>query len=103
MSKTVATELEKAKDLIAGLTKQKELVKGKGLDEKYVKELETISKELLQFDTELDKNREIMSKQVEQTRNKLAELKEKMLVARKTVKSNFPQEKWLEFGVRDKR
>lgn len=103
MSKTISEQVVKAQTLVSGLRKQWDLVKGKGLDDKYLKELEEGGKELQACDEAVEKIRMELHERIKETNEKLIALKEKMLVARKTVKMNFSQEQWVKFGVTDKR
>ncbi|MBQ8044842.1 MAG: hypothetical protein IJ269_00650 [Bacteroidales bacterium] len=103
MSITISNEVAKAQFLAEGLRKKIELVKNKGLDEAFISQLEASYQELKTCDEELEAYKKELRERVKENNAKLADLKAKMLIARKTVKANYAQVEWIEFGVQDKK
>lgn len=103
MSITISNEIAKAQFLAEGLRKKIDLVRGKGLDETFICKLETSYQELKTCDEELEAYKKELRERVKENNAKLADLKAQMLIARKTVKANFAQVEWIEFGVQDKK
>lgn len=103
MSKTITMQIEKTATLIDGLRKNLQDVKVLGLDENFIDQMEVYEKELKLSDEELDKLRDDVHARVEATNEKLRLLKEETQKARLTIRNNFPQEKWLKYGLTDKR
>ena len=103
MSITISNEVAKAQFLAEGLRKKIELIKNKGLDEAFISQLEASYQELKTRDIELEAYKKELRERVKENNAKLADLKAQMLIARKTVKANYAQVEWIEFGVQDKK
>lgn len=103
MAKVYAEQVEKAKVLVAGLRKNFDAVKNRGISREQIDTLDALSKEAEQMNAEVEALREEVRQKATKANRKLFEMKNQMMVAKKTVKSNFTPYKWPEFGVMDKR
>lgn len=103
MSKTIATQIEKATTLVVGLRKYAAIVEEKGIKAETVNQIEAYCKELQVYDLELDKLREEVHARVQITNEKLAQMKDEMQRIRMIIRNNYPQEEWINYGVLDKK
>ncbi len=103
MSKTYLDQIEKAKMLVEGLKKNYEQVKGYGVRQEELTELEVVIAEGEKLNAEVERLRAETSEMVANANGKLAEVKAKMAEWKHMVKLNFNIEQWQNFGVMDKR
>lgn len=103
MAKTNKDQIEKTELFIDGLRKNFELVADKGITTQAIDEMETLSKKLAAQDEKVETMREELSKEVNEAREQLIDLRDKYRQTRQIVKLNFSQEKWEKFGLPDKR
>lgn len=103
MSKTHVEQVQKALMLVAGLRKNVELVKNRGINNEQIRELEQMANELGTMDKELDNLRLEVSQKTKKANQKLMEMKGKMIDLKKIVKHYFDSSRWKDFGVQDKR
>ena len=101
MAKVYAEQIEKAKVLVAGLRKNFDAVKNRGISREQIDVLDALTKETERMNAEVEALREEVRQKT--ASRKLFEMKHQMMVAKKTVKTNFTPYKWPEFGVMDKR
>lgn len=103
MAKVYAEQIEKAKVLVAGLRKNFDAVKNRGISREQIDVLDALTKETERMNAEVEALREEVRQKTAKASRKLFEMKNQMMVAKKTVKNNFTPYKWPEFGVMDKR
>lgn len=103
MAKTNRDQIEKTELFIDGLRKNYELVADKGITTQVIDEMEALSKKLAAQDQKVETMREELSKEVNEAREQLIDLRDKYRKTRQIVKLNFSQEKWQKFGLPDKR
>ncbi len=103
MSKTYLDQMDKAKSLVAGLKKNYEQVKIYGIDFDELSELENVIAEGEKLNSEVERLRSEVSAIVSQANQKLDAVKDKTVGMKRIVKQNFEIEKWIDFGVMDKR
>lgn len=103
MSKIHTEQVQKALMLVAGLRKNIELVRDKGIDNEQIMKLEQMANELEIMDQELDKMRLEVSLKAKKANQKLVETKESIIGLKKIIKSSFDSTQWKDFGVQDKR
>lgn len=103
MSKIIAEQIEKTRALVAGLRSQINLVRNKGVDVEFINQLEADNKQLLVLDAELDKMRDAIYAKTRETNQVLLGVKNRVQSIKKMIKGNFTQEKWIDFGIADKR
>jgi len=102
MSKTVEIQIEKSRNLIEGLRKHLSGIGG-GVTNDEVSEMEQTLKELEAINAEVDRLREELSPKVKHMNAVMARVKDAFADKKKTLKGYYPQERWAEFGVPDKR
>lgn len=103
MSITILNEIDKAKVLVDGMRKNLDKAKQLGIDAPALDRLEKAFTDLKIKDDELDALRRRATLKVKENNELLADMKEQMLLMRKAVKQNYPQQEWMSFGVQDKR
>ena len=102
MSKTVEIQIEKSRNLIEGLRKHLSGIGG-GVTNDEVSEMEQTLKELEAINAEVNRLREELSPKVKHMNAVMARVKDAFADKKKTLKGYYPQERWAEFGVPDKR
>lgn len=104
MSKVYAEQVKKAQFLTTGLKKNLVIVKNRcGITQEQIQRLEATARDAELMNLELEKLREEVSQKAAKANRTLIELKNQMMIAKKAVKTNFDSQKWMEFGVTDKR
>lgn len=103
MSKTVEIQIEKSRNLICGLRKHLESGVGGGVTPSEIDEMEAKLKELDAINQECDRLRAELAPKVKEMNRVLDEVKSVYANEKKTLKGYYPQEKWIEYGIPDKR
>lgn len=103
MSKTYSDQVTKAQMLVAGLKKNYNLVKERGISSELIAQLEEAAKEAELMNKEVEELRAEVSIKASKANKKLTEIKNNMLNAKQIIKRCFEQEQWIHFGVTDKR
>ncbi len=103
MSKIISEQIGKTRALVSGLRSQINLVRNKGIDAEFINQLEADNKKLAMLDAELDKMRDAVFAKTRETNQLLVSVKSRVQSTKKTVKGNFTQERWIDFGIADKR
>lgn len=103
MSKTVEIQIEKSRNLISGLRKHLDSGVGGGITPSEINEMEAKLKELAAINEECDRLRAELSPKVKEMNRMLEEVKTVYSSEKKTLKGYYPQEKWQEYGIPDKR
>lgn len=103
MSKTVEIQIEKSRNLINGLRKHLESGVGDGVTPSEIDEMEAKLKELDAINQECDRLRAELAPKVKEMNRVLDEVKSVYANEKKTLKGYYPQEKWIEYGIPDKR
>ena len=85
MSKTIELQIEKSRVLIEGLNSNIAELRSKGIND------------------ECDALREKLSGKVKEMNEVLKRVKDSFADHKRIVKSNYPQERWINYGVQDKR
>lgn len=102
MSKTVEIQIEKSRNLVDGLRKHLQGIGG-GVTNEEISAMEQAIGELAAANAEVDCLREELSPKVKQMNAVLARVKEAYADKKKTLKGYYPQERWIDYGVPDKR
>lgn len=89
--------------MITGLRVQISRVSRRGIEEEFVKNLESNMNEARKLDTEQEKLKADLKKKTVQLDGLVAVLNKLMDEAKRVVKLEFNQEEWKEFGISDKR
>ena len=103
MSKTIEIQIEKSQGLIAGLRKH---VSERGEQGVRTQEIDAMEKALRQLEAanaEVDRLREELSPKVKHMNEVLATVKAAYADTKKTLKGFYPQERWNDYGIPDKR
>ena len=95
MSKTVEIQIEKSRGLVEGLRRHVKEMGERGVTNDEINAMEQAVKELEAVNAEVDSIREQLTPTV-------AKLKVAM-DRKKTLKGYYPQERWMDYGVPDKR
>lgn len=103
MSKTISDQIEKTELLINGLRKNLNLIADKGIDAHSIDEMEALSKKLAEQNKKVETLRVEVAKEAKKAREQYDELRAKFGSVKRILKLSFPQEKWQNLGVFDKR
>jgi actin-like ATPase involved in cell morphogenesis len=103
MSKVYADQVAKAQFLVAGLKKNFELVSPRGISKGQIERLQAAAKEAAEMNQKVEALREEVRMKAAIANKKLTEVKNGMTNAKQIVKRCFEQERWIDFGVTDKR
>ena len=102
MSKTVELQIEKSRHLIEGLRKHLNGMGG-GVTSDEINSMEQSLKELEAANADIDRLREELTPKVKHMNEVLARVKEAYAAKKKTLKQYYPQERWADYGIPDKR
>ena len=103
MSKVYSEQVQKAQMLAAGLRKNYELVKNRGISSEQIAQMEKDAKEAARMNEEVEVLRAEVGAKAARANKKLTDLKNNMQNAKQIIKRCFDQEQWQDFGVMDKR
>lgn len=103
MSKTVDSQIEKSKFLIQGLRNNLEIVKGFGFTAKQLDDMERQLDDLAKASEETEAAYAVLDEKRQKMNAILDSAKDIFTEKKKVIKANYPQEKWINFGVQDKR
>lgn len=103
MSKTYSDQMDKAKVLIAGLRKNYEQIKDRGISLNELSMLEKAIGEGEKLNKEVERLRSETSEMSTQANRKLITVKDKSLELKRIVKRHIDIDHWNDFGVMDKR
>lgn len=102
MSKTVELQIEKSRNLVEGLRKHLNGIGG-GVTNDEINAMEQAIRELEAINAEVERLREELTPKVKQMNEKMASVKASYAEKKKTLKGYYPQERWIEYGIPDKR
>ena len=102
MSKTVELQIEKSRNLVEGLRKHLNGIGG-GVTNDEINVLEQAIRELEAINAEVERLRGELTPKVKQMNEKMALVKASYAEKKKTLKGYYPQERWVEYGIPDKR
>ncbi len=102
MSKTVEIQIEKSRRLVEGLRKHLAGIGG-GVTNDEISSMEQWLKELETANAEVDRLREELAPKVKRMNEVLARVKGAYADKKKTLKGYYPQERWADYGIPDKR
>ena len=103
MSKTVEIQIEKSRGLIEGLRRHVKEMGERGVSNKEIDEMEQAVKELQAANAEVERLRMELAPKVKNLNNVMDRVKEAYAEKKKTLKGYYPQERWMDYGVPDKR
>ena len=103
MSKTIDLQIEKSQVLIEGLNNNIAELGSKGI---YAEKLTVMSNDLAtlkKMNNECDALREELAGRVKQMNAVLKCVKDDFAAHKRIIKCTYPQERWINYGVQDKR
>lgn len=102
MSKTIEIQVEKSNNLIQGLRK---LLSegGTGITATELSQMEKEVKALAAASDECERLRAELAPKVRRMNEILADVKNKYVERKAIIKERFPQERWADYGLADKR
>jgi hypothetical protein len=103
MSKTIEVQIEKGRNLIEGLRKHVKETGERGISNTEIAQMERALEELATANKEVDRLREELQPKVKHMNDVLTTVKTSYAEAKKTLKGYYPQERWADYGVLDKR
>ena len=103
MSKTVEIQIEKSRGLVEGLRRHVKEMGERGVTNDEINALERAVKELETVNEEVDRIREQLTPTVARQKAAMDRVKEAYTEKKKTLKGYYPQERWMDYGVPDKR
>ena len=102
MSQTVELQIEKSRHLVEGLRKHLSGIGG-GVTNDEIGQMEQALKELESANAEVDRLREELTPKVKRMNEVLAGVKATYADKKNTLKGYYPQERWADYGIPDKR
>lgn len=103
MTKTIEIQLEKSRKLIQGMKRHISEMGESGVTNEVVAKFENDLAILEQQSAEVDKLREELNVKVRRMNETFATIKETHSETKKVIKGYHPQERWIDYGVPDKR
>ena len=103
MPKTVEIQIEKAHGLVEGLRRHVREMGERGVTNDEINALEQAVKELEVANAEVDSLREQLTPKVKDMKIAMDRVQEAYTESKKTLKGYYPQERWMDYGVPDKR
>ena len=103
MSKTIEAQIEKSRNLIEGLRRHVKEQGERGIATREINEMEQLVVQLTQANEEVDRLREELSPKVKKMNEILSAVKVTYGDTKKTLKGYYPQERWIDYGIPDKR
>ena len=103
MSKTVEIQIEKSRNLVEGLRRHVKEMGEHGVTNDEINAMEQAVKQLEAANAEVDRLREDLKPKVKVMNAVMNRVKEAYTEKKKTLKGYYPQERWMDYGVPDKR
>ncbi|OUO97646.1 hypothetical protein B5F38_09075 [Barnesiella sp. An22] len=103
MSKTFEQNAQKALTMVAGIRSHFQELSKLGIGTAAVDKLEAEASKAIEMIREVDALRAEVSEKLRKANVQLCEVKDQANVLRYLIKSGFPQEEWVKFGIMDKR
>ncbi|MBQ9230000.1 MAG: hypothetical protein IJ190_02355 [Prevotella sp.] len=103
MSKTVELQIEKGRNLVEGLRKHVREMGERGFSNSEIEKMEQSLNQLTAANEEVDRLREELQPKVKHMNEILTAVKTAYTESKKTLKGYYPQERWADYGIPDKR
>ena len=103
MSKTVEIQIEKSRSLVEGLRRHVSEMGERGVSNDEINAMEQAVKELEAVNAEVDSIREQLTPTLNRMKIVMNRVKEAYTEKKKTLKGYYPQERWMDYGIPDKR
>ena len=103
MAKTIEIQLEKSRTFVKGVKRHISEIGERGVTNEEVAKFENNLSILKQQSAEVDKIRAELSENVKHMNATFMTVKETYSETKKVIKGYYPQERWIDYGVPDKR
>ena len=103
MSKTTEIQIEKSRSLIEGLRLHVREMGERGVSNSEIEEMEKTVALLSEANAEVDRLREELTPKVKKMNDLMTLVKASYADSKKTLKGYYPQERWQDYGIPDKR
>ena len=103
MSKTVEIQIEKSRSLIEGLRRHVREMGERGISNTEINEMEKTVAMLTDANAEVDRLRAELTPKVKKMNDLMTIVKASYAESKKTLKGYYPQERWPDYGIPDKR
>ena len=102
MSKTIEIQIEKSRNLIEGLRKHLNGIGGSVTNDEIIG-MEQAVRELEVINSEVERLRQEIAPKVKHMNEVMASVKASYIEKKRILKGYYPQERWAEYGIPDKR
>ena len=103
MSKTVEIQIEKSRGLVEGLRRHVKEMGERGVTNGEINAMDQAIKELEAVNAEVDSIREQLTPAVSRLKVAMDRVKDAYAEKKKALKGYYPQERWMDYGIPDKR
>lgn len=103
MSKTVETQIDKCRRLIAGASGRIDELNKLGVCESQLSDLDANLSRLAAMSSDCEAVREQLHDKIAAMHQVLDDVKASFLSIKGTIKQNYPQEEWTKWGIDDRR
>ena len=103
MSKTTEVQIEKSRNLIEGLRRHVREMGERGISNTEINEMEKTVAMLTDANAEDDRLRAELTPKVKKMNDLMTIVKASYAESKKTLKGYYPQERWPDYGIPDKR
>ena len=103
MSKTTEIQIEKSRNLIEGLRRHVKEMGERAISTSKINEMESVISQLAEVNAEVDSLREQLNPKVKKMNNLMTIVKAAYAESKKSLKGYYPQERWADYGIPDKR
>ena len=103
MSKTTEIQIEKSRNLIEGLRRHVREMGERGVSNSEIDQMEKTVALLSEANAEVDRLREELTPKVKKMNDRMTLVKASYAETKKTLKGYYPQERWPDYGIPDKR
>ena len=103
MSKTAEVQIEKSRNLIEGLRRHVREMGERGISNTEINEMEKTVAMLTDANAEVDRLRAELTPKVKKMNDLMTIVKASYAESKKTLKGYYPQERWPDYGIPDKR
>lgn len=103
MSKTTEIQIEKSRNLIEGLRRHVREMGERGISTSEIDNMEKTLAMLTEANAEVDRLREELNPKVKKMNDLMTIVKAAYADSKKTLKGYYPQERWQDYGIPDKR
>ena len=103
MSKTTEIQIEKSRSLIEGLRRHVKEMGERGISNAEINQMENTVEMLSEANKEVDRLREELTPKVKKMNDLMTIVKAAYAESKKTLKGYYPQERWPDYGIPDKR